>query len=616
MIYDGECRFCCFWVERWKLWVGEWVDFVTSQSLSGKYPEIPEQDFDRAVQLLLPDGRVLSGAEAVAESLAARWGWLRTVFHGLPGLAGLAEWGYRLVANNRGAFSRVWRLLWGSHLEVAEYRLSAWLFLRGIGLVYLIAFWSLWTQIIPLSGESGIMPIVERMEGMRMSAGDMSGLEKMWRVPTVFWLGSWDGFIHGVCALGCLLACAVMVGLFTMPCLAGLWILYLSLLTVCVPWLNFQWDTLLLEAGLLALFVARFGLFEDPRRLKAPRIIPLLLVRWLLFRLMFASGMVKLLSGDAMWADWTALAVHYETQPLPVPWAWQMHNLPMWFHQLSCGIMYGIELVVPFFFFLPRRLRLCACAATVALMVVIICTGNYTFFNLLVIVLCVSLVDDRVLKRVLPERLRVRVGGKAGEMGGRIGALLCWGRVGATAVFLAVTVWFSAIHMLPKVKMQVPSSMYRWAGKIGQFHLINGYGLFSVMTKDRPEIVLEGSADGVTWIAYEFRYKPGDLKRGLPVVAPHQPRLDWQMWFAALGNVQRNYWVPMLAIRLLEGNEGVVGLLEGNPFPDVPPRYVRAQLYLYSFTTPEEREATGAWWTREFVRGYLQPISLDVLGRE
>ncbi len=383
VIYDGECRFCCYWVERWKAWTGGVVDFVANQEaeVAARFPEIPGAEFDRAVQLVLPDGRVLSGAGAVAESLATRWSWIRSLFHGLPGLAAVAELGYGLVARHRGLISRVWRLFWGSRPELPEYRVTAWLFLRGLGLVYLIAFWSLWGQIIPLSGEHGIMPIADRMEAMRTNAGDLGAGAKMWRVPTVFWMGSDDRFIKGVCALGCVLAGCVIAGLLTMPSLAGLWILYLSLVKVCVPWLGFQWDILLLEAGFLGAFVARLAVFEDPRRLCAPRLIPLLLVRWLVFRLMFASGMVKLLSGDAMWADWTALTVHYETQPLPNPLAWHIHHLPMWFHKLSCGIMFGIELVLPFGCFLPRRLRLITGVATAALMGVIIGTGNYAFFE-------------------------------------------------------------------------------------------------------------------------------------------------------------------------------------------------------------------------------------------
>jgi len=403
----------------------------------------------------------------------------------------------------------------------------------------------------------------------------------------------------------------VLAGVATMPCLFGAWLLYLSFVQVASPWLNFQWDVLLLEAGLLGVFVARLGLFDDPRSPREPGGTPRWLVRWLLFRLMFASGMVKLLSGDPMWADWTALTVHYETQPLPNPLAWELHQWPVWFHKASCGIMFAIELVLPFGIFLPRRLRLFSCAATVALMLVIIATGNYTFFNWLVIVLCVSLLDDQDLRALLPGPWRDRLAAGKLEPAPRSARARRWARGFATALLLAVTALFSVIHMLPMVKLQAPEPLWRLARQVAQFHPLNSYGLFAVMTKERPEIILEGSADGVVWREYEFPYKPGDLKRPLPVVAPHQPRLDWQMWFAALGDIRSNPWLANLVLRLLEGNEAVTGLIAVNPFPDQSPRFLRAKLYRYHFTNRNERRASGAVWKREYLGLYLPPVGLE-----
>ena len=617
LIYDGECRFCCFWVERWRAWTKGAVEFVTSQEVieMPRWEEIPREEFDRAVQLVLPDGRVLSGAAAAFGALERRWAWLGMMFRGMPGMAGASEWAYGLVARNRVGISRIWRTLSGPHIEVPEYRLTAWLMLRGLGLVFLVAFWSLWSQIIPLSGAEGIVPIAERMQAIAANTQELSALERLWRMPTVFWFAAGDGFLNWMCALGCLLSAGVLIGLATMPCLIGAWFLYLSFVQVGAPWLNFQWDILLLEAGLLGALVSRLGLFDDPRKLKEPRFLPWLLTRWLVFRLMFASGMVKLLSGDTMWADWTALTVHYETQPLPNPMAWHVHHLPEWFHKASCGIMFGIELILPFCFFLPRRLRLFAAVSTVALMAVIICTGNYTFFNWLVIVLCLSLGDDRFLKAMLPLKLRDRLAGRKAEWSGRFGAAIEWGRWGGTTIFAAVTVWFSIIYLMPMMKLEAPELMRRWAGKVGQFHPLGSYGLFAVMTKDRPEIVIEGSRDGVEWMEYEFAYKPGGLKRGLPIVAPHQPRLDWQMWFAALGNLRGNQWLALMSLRLLEGNERVGQLFAMNPFADEPPRYLRAKLYRYNFTTRAEREKSGRIWKREFVGMYLPPVGLESFRR-
>lgn len=611
LIYDGDCRFCCFWVERWKNWTAGQVVFEPSQNeeLVAKFPEIPKEAYDEAVQLILPDGRVLSGAAAVAESLAGRFPLVRNVFESVPGLSAVSEWTYSRVAKNRGICSTIWRIFYGSHPEVPSYGLTSWLILRGLSLVYLIAFASLWSQILPLSGSEGIAPIANQMPGMEKMLMPLSFPEKFWRVPTLFWFGYSDGMLSGVCAVGCVLSVLAFLGIGTRLCLVGMWLAYLSFFHVCSPWLSFQWDILLLEAGVIGIFLARSGWLENPLRPKAPAFVPLLLMRWLVFRLMFASGMVKLLSKDETWWNLTALSVHYETQPLPNPIAWHLHNLPLWFHKVSCGIMFGIELVLPFFIFLPRRLRLIACGATIALMVVIVISGNYTFFNLLTIVICLSLLDDRAVAALLPKRLIERISTAPVLLDNRDAHLRFWLRTGATAAFAGVTLLISSVHMLPLIGVGVPDSMLRAARPVQQFVLVNGYGLFANMTERRPEIVLEGSNDGVTWQAYEMPHKPGDPSRRPSVVAPHQPRLDWQMWFAALGSPPQNRWLEGVVVGLLKGNEGILSLFSRNPFPDDPPRFVRGAFYDYRFTSREERRETGDWWKRESLGFYFSPVS-------
>lgn len=602
MIYDGDCRFCCFWIERWKLWAGDRVEFVSSQEImeQGRFSEIPEAEYDRSVQFVQPDGTVFSGAEAVAESLATRCGLIADVFRGVPGLAPLAEWGYATVAKRRMLFSRITRFFFGSNVELPQYQLTMWLFLRGLGLVYLVAFASLWSQIMPLSGSDGLVPIVGTMESLEAASASV------WRVPTVFWISSSDGFIHFVCGLGCVLAVCATAGFLTMPSLSGLWLLYLSLLQVCSPWLNFQWDILLLEAGVIGIFAARWSVFDDPRRLGKPPFIPILLARWLVFRLMFASGVVKLLSKDPLWLNSTALTVHYETQPLPNPFAWHLHNLPQWFHVWSCNIMFFIELVVPFMIFLPRNLRVFAAGSTIALMVVIIFSGNYTFFNFLTIVVCLALLDDRVVRRFLPRKI---TGLLKGEVPRDCRAdLRWWLRTVPTACLVVMTLWLSVSSMSRTFRMAPPAWIAGPVVHVEQFRIVNGYGLFANMTEGRPEIVLEGSNDGETWKVYEFHYKAGDLARRPPIVAPHQPRLDWQMWFAALGHVQQNPWVWSLALQLLQNQESAKSFFAVNPFPDQPPKHLRAVVYNYQFTTPEERASTGHWWKRTPVRLYFPPV--------
>ena len=609
MIYDGECRFCYFWIERWKLWTGDRVEYVSSQEVmeQGRFPEIPESEYDRSVQFVQTDGAVQSGAEGVAESLATRCGLIAKVFRGVPCLAPVAEWGYAMVAKRRMLFSRISSFFFGGNPGLPEYRLTMWLFLRGLGLIYLIAFTSLVSQIMPLSGSEGLVPIAAVMERVENSSASP------WQVPTMFWFGAGDGFIHFVCGLGCVLAACVVAGFLTMPSLIGLWILYLSLTQVCTPWLNFQWDILLLEAGAIGIFASRMVWFENPRHLPRPPFITILLARWLVFRLMFASGMVKLLSEDWFWLNSVALTVHYETQPLPNPLSWHFHNLPQWFHMRSCDLMFFIELVVPFLIFLPRNLRIFASGSTVLLMIVIIFSGNYTFFNFLTIVLCIALLDDRVVSWALPGRWKEWFSGEPRPRSHE--RARWWLRVVPTAGLVVVTVWLSVIFMAPMFKLPRPEFMVGPARGVMQFRIVNSYGLFANMTHERPEIVLEGSHDGETWKAYEFHYKPGDPARRPPIIAPHQPRLDWQMWFAALGQVQHNQWVLTLAVQLLQDKDSAKSFFAVNPFPDAPPKYLRAVVYNYNFTTPEERAASGNWWKRRLKGPYFPPIKLPEVTR-
>jgi hypothetical protein len=315
---------------------------------------------------------------------------------------------------------------------------------------------------------------------------------------------------------------------------------------------------------------------------------------------MLSSGVVKLSSGDAAWRSLAALRVHYETQPLP-PWtAWFLHQLPAWFQTASCVFLFFVELAVPFLFFAPRRLRHFACGLTVLLQVLIAATGNYAFFNLLTVSLAVLLLDDSAF----PRRWRESAQSSAGTAR--------WPRwvLGPVAVvlFAASSVPFAAALGLREAVPQPLVSVYRL---LSPLRSANGYGLFAVMTTSRPEIVLEGSRDGIVWKPYEFRWKPGEVLSRPRFVAPHQPRLDWQMWFAALGTYRENPWLVRVLGRLLEGSPEVLGLLAENPFPDEPPRFVRAALYDYRFTDPAERRRSGAWWRRAEKGLYIPALTRE-----
>jgi len=460
-----------------------------------------------------------------------------------------------------------------------RFGMAQFLFTRGLALVYLIAFTSWWVQADGLVGSRGIAP----MEPWIAEVKRQLGAGAAFQVPTIFLVQASDAALHTVCALGTLIALLVLVGVAQGPGLILLWILYLSLASTGNVFMNFQWDALLLEAGLIAPFLAPWRWWNGFRQLdpRAPR-LPVWVLWLLLGKLMFLSGLVKLTSGDPAWRDGSALAFHFETQPIPHAVAWYAHKLPDWSLSASVWIMFVIELGLPWLILCGRRGRLVAFAGFTALMLLIAATGNFTYFNLLTAVLCLPLLDDRLFPaRWFPELPPA----PANPIMPRFRA----------AILIPIAV-LSAAACFPTGFLRPVQAA------IAPFRSINSYGLFRVMTQQRPEIILEGSDDGITWSAYEHRWKPdrpGEMPR---LVAPHQPRLDWQMWFAALGGpYQRSpytVWMEGLVLRLMEGEPAVLRLFAENPFPDRPPRYLRARLFRYQFTTFAERKSSGDWWKR------------------
>jgi hypothetical protein len=481
----------------------------------------------------------------------------------------------------------------GAPAERPTFFFSRWLFLRLLGVVYLAAFLSLWVQIHGLIGSRGILPVAEYLTAIhRMTGGDGYYL-----APTLFWLNSSDQFISGLCAGGVILSSFLILGLAQVPVLLLLWAFYLSLTIAGQDFLSYQWDALLLETGFLAIFLAPFQLWSRPGHELPPSRAVLWLFRWLLFRLMFVSGVVKLRSGDPSWCSLTALQYHYETQPLPTWTSWHMHQLPGWFQQFSVLVTFGVELLVPLLIFGPRRCRHAACAGIVGLQLLIAATGNYGFFNLLSIVLCIPLLEDDFF----PARLRGRFLPRAiPGTGARMRTWSHW-------LALPLAGGILLMSLMPFLQnVHWPGWLVRAHRIAAAFRLVNGYGLFAVMTTRRPEIIVEGSNDAQTWRPYEFRWKPGDPKRRPSFTGLHLPRLDWQMWFAALGRCQDNDWFVRFLSRLAEGGPDVLRLLDRNPFPDRPPRYIRAILYQYHFTNETTRRQEGAWWRRVPIGLYCQ----------
>ncbi len=521
--------------------------------------------------------------------VAARW---------LPAVAAAPLWsrgGRRLVL----AGAR--RVVAGASPGRPSYVLTRDLFLRSLGGVYLCAFASLRPQLPGLIGRNGIVPAADYLQAVETRLGR----RRYSQLPTLLWLRPDDPGLRAVCDGGMLLSLLLIAGVLPMPALVMLWACYLSLVNVGRPFLSFQWDILLLETGFLSIFVAPIRPFLRLGNATPPSPIAVWLLRLLLFRLMFFSGVVKLRSGDRTWRDLTALTYHYETQPLPTPLARHAHRLPRRFHQASAFMTFVIELALPWLIFGPRPLRLAAAGLLGSLQLLIAATGNYAFFNLLSLVLCVPALDDAAIRRVLPVRVRVLAGGAAPRA---VPPYVHAAALPAALVVLALSSIRSAGNVWGYRRL--PRQVLTFSDLLDPFRLVNQYGLFAVMTTTRPEIVVEGSDDGQTWYAYEFRYKPGDLDRAPRWVAPHQPRLDWQMWFAALAGPRGERWFSNLVIHLLRGTPDVLALLETNPFPDAPPRYVRALLYDYHFAGPGAQGETGRWWRRELLGLYFPPVSL------
>lgn len=463
--------------------------------------------------------------------------------------------------------------------------------LRLTAVCYLFAFASLAVQVSGLCGPDGMWPASEWLAYL---GGRIPAPARFWTFPTLFWLGASDGWLVGGAAAGCVFALAAAAGFLPIISFALCFVLYLSFYTAAGPFLHFQWDLLLLESGFLALFAAPL---LDYRKASEPARALVFLYRFLVFKLMLMSGLCKLASGDQTWRTLTALNFHYETQPLP-PWtAWYFHHLPGAFQKLSVLVMFAVELVSPALIFAGRRPRLIAFWGIVSLQLLIAFTGNYGFFNWLTIALAFSLLDDRRLGFSAME-----TSSAAPKSRHALAAVLCAVLV-PSSIYLAGARWIDGMPRAAFLDRWVAAPLETWP-------IIGSYGLFSVMTTERREIVLEGSDDGENWKEYGFRWKPGDVDRRPAFTGPHMPRLDWQMWFAALGTWHQNQWLLKLCGRILEGSPHATRLLKTDPFAGKPPRFMRAVVYDYHFT--EGRSANSkAWWKRDNKKMYLPPVSLN-----
>lgn len=459
-----------------------------------------------------------------------------------------------------------------------EYQLISWLFLKLLALIYFAAFLSLTVQITGLVGPNGILPFQELLNHVF----GKFGYSAWWRLPNIFWLNSSDFALQGAGILGCIFSVFLFIGYRQKLSLILLFFLYLSLFHAGQAFLTFQWDSLLLESGFLAIFLVG-----------GPTHLVIFLYHWLLFRLRMMSGIAKLGSGDPSWSNLTALNYYFETQPLPHVGAWYAHQLPEWL--LKAGVLFTFftELIVPFFIFLPRPFRLFAAATTLFAQSLIIATSNHNWVNLLTILLCLFLLDDRVVSKLHPKRLTSKLTHPT-----KIG----WGKKFILPI-AAILILTTSVSMYYRFAMggKLPTIVNEYGTLVRSWGIGHIYHIFPTMQTERHELQIEGSRDGKEWRAYSFRYKPGPLDQRPAFIIPHQPRLDWSIWFVPARHPDSMYWTQRFLTRLAEGSPQVLSLLEHNPFPEAPPKFLRIQVFRYHFTTTKEHKDSGHWWKYEYL---------------
>ncbi|MEV6669301.1 lipase maturation factor family protein [Streptomyces sp. NPDC051162] len=465
------------------------------------------------------------------------------------------------------------------------YWLSRLILQRALAAVYLVAFLAALLQFRALIGERGMLPVPHFTRRVPFR-----------RAPGVFHLHYSDRFFAGWTAVGALLSAAVVAGgadavplWASMLMWAALWVMYLSVVNVGQTWYGFGWESLLLEAGFLAVFLGNAR--------TDPPVLVLWLMRWLLFRVEFGAGLIKM-RGDSCWRDLTCLYYHHETQPMPGPLSWYFHRLPRPLHRVETGANHVAQLVVPLALFTPQPVASVAAGVIICTQLWLVISGNFAWLNWLTIVLAFAAVDGTALADLLALPRHAPLAGPP-----------LWFDVlvlTATAM-VAVLSWWPARNML--------SHHQRMNMSFNALHLVNTYGAFGSVNRRRHEVVVEGTDEeritrDTAWREYGFKGKPGDPLRLPRQFAPYHLRLDWMMWFAGISPAYAEPWFGPFMERLLVNDPDTLRLIRHNPFPGAPPTHVRARVYLYRFTTRRERRETGAWWHRTLEHEFLPPVAL------
>ena len=476
------------------------------------------------------------------------------------------------------------------------YWLTRFVLLRLLGIVYAVAFLTAANQILPLIGSDGLLPIGSFIDRARPYFG--SPLAAFFRLPSIFWIDHSDAMLVGAAWLGFGLSCVVVAGFANSILLALLWALYMSFVHLGQDWYGYGWEVQLLETGFLAIFLCPlFDLRPFPRR---PPPLPVVwLFRWLIFRMMLGAGLIKL-RGDPAWRDFTALYYHFETQPLPNPFSRWLHFLPKPILRAGVGFNHIAELVAPWFVFWPRLARHISGSIIIAFQFVLILSGNLSFLNWLTIIPAIACFDDSFWKRVLPKTL-IRLAERASESAvpSRPMRVIAWSLAGLVAI----------LSIQPVANMLSPHQIMNTS--FDPFDLVNTYGAFGTVGRQRLNVVFEGTDsdnpdDNAEWKPYHYKGLPVDLDKMPPQVAPYQLRLDWQMWFAAMATPDEYPWTVHLIWKLLHNDSGALSLFADNPFPQNPPHYIRAVLYQYEFVNPSH--SNGEWWSRKQLGLWLPPL--------
>ncbi len=627
MVYDADCGFCVRWVQRWRERTGPRVEYAASHAVVGtRFPHVSAGDFAQAVYLFEPDGRTSRGAEAALRAVALGPGLLARaplfVYTHIPGVRPLLDTAYGFIARNRLGISRVETFIAGPDVGPSTWLRSRRVFQFAFALVALLAVLSARAQILGLAGSDGILPIAERLA----DRGHWTN------APTWLWLDASDAALTWLCTIG--VTCAGLIALNVLPGLAAavLWTIVISLIWASPEFFSYQWDNLLAEVAFVAALylpwhVVRRGLARDPPRL----------ARWLmwfvLFRLTFESGVVKIVSDDPTWAGLTALNHHYMTQPLPHVVSWFVHKAPDVVHQAGAVFTLLVELVLPFTIFAPRRLRHLGAVGMIALQVAIFATGNFGWFNLLTIALCLSLFDDVAWRRKPRDESAASARRPVGSCGLEARELPPYRERRAPLLLQRVAGLVVAAVIVPVGSLQVvqlfvtptwPTAEQRQAGiratlvdrelepavrlveeRLWPFRVVNSYGLFATMTTTRPEIRIEVADEAGAWHPVEFAHKPFDAHAMPRWSQPHLPRLDWQLWFEALlwertgqrFGYQPSPWFVGFLDGLAEARPAVLGLLAAPTLDGGRPTAIRIRLEYARFTTLDEHFVeSGDWW--------------------